>query len=252
MSEWIALGLIALAAGIVDAVMGGGGMLQLPALFAFFPGAAPAALLGTAKLAALAGTSGAALQYAQANAPRRSTLVPAVLAAFAASMLGAYAISQVPAEPLRKALPFLLLALLAITARGDLGMRHAPRFGQRHEGAVAAAGSGAIGFYDGFFGPGAGVFYKIWFVRALGFDFLNAAAPAKFANVASNVAALAVFAAQGLVLWKVAIFMAACNFVGGQIGSRVALRFGNRFIRWAFVATVCVLIARTFAAAYLT
>jgi uncharacterized membrane protein YfcA len=248
---WFELICVAFAAGMVDAVMGGGGMLQVPAMFAVFPGVAPAMLLGTNKFAGLIGTAGAAWRYARALPPRWSTVGPVVIAAFVASALGAFALTRVPAEPLRKALPFLLLALLVYTALSRAGTEHLPRHARDREAAVAAAGATAVGFYDGFFGPGAGAFYKMLFVRTLGFDFLNSAAPAKFANVASNAAAVIVFAAKGLLLWKVAAVMAVANLAGGQVGSRIALRYGNRLMRWAFLIVVAVLIVKTFSDAYL-
>jgi uncharacterized membrane protein YfcA len=249
-SDWLALIAAAFAAGLVDSVMGGGGLIQIPTLFAVFPGFAPAALLGTNKFAGCVGTLGAALQYVRATAPRWSTVLPVIVAAFVAALAGAYAITLVPAEPLRKALPFLLLALLIYTFFSDAGFAHLPRFGRRREAAVAATGAAAVGFYDGFFGPGAGAFYKLYFVRALGFDFVNAAAPAKIANVASNLAAVIVFSLKGLLLWKVALPMALVNFAGGQIGSRLALRYGNRLIRRAFLLLVGALIVKTFRDAY--
>jgi len=226
-------------------------MLQLPAMFALFPGLPPPVLLGTNKLASSVGTGGAALQYARALAPRWTTVAPVVLAAFVASLLGAYAVSRVPADPLRKSLPFVLLALLLYTAMSEAGLAHAPRYGKHQEALIAASGATAVGFYDGFFGPGAGTFYKLIFVRALGFDFLNAAAPAKLANVASNLAAILIFAINGLVLWKLGLAMAVANFIGGQLGSRIALRYGNRLIRWAFFVVVGALVVRTFRDAYL-
>lgn len=250
MNDWIGLLAAAFAAGLVDSVMGGGGLIQIPALFAVFPGFAPAALLGTNKFAGCIGTLGAAIQYVRATAPRWTTLLPIVTAAFLAALAGAYAITLVPAEPLRKALPFLLLALLLYTAFSKVGNAHLPRYGRCREAFVAAGGAGAIGFYDGLFGPGAGAFYKLYFVRALGFDFINAAAPAKIANVASNLAAVIVFAAKGLVLWRLALAMALFNFIGGQVGSRIALRYGNRLIRWAFIALVGVLIMKSYRDAY--
>jgi uncharacterized membrane protein YfcA len=244
------LGSVAFAAGLVDAVMGGGGMLQVPALFALVPGAPPASLLGTNKFASSIGTAGAALQYARSAPPRWTTIAPVVAAAFLLSLLGAYAVTLVPANPLRKALPFLLLALLLYTFFSKLGTTHAPRYAHRQEAVVAASGAAAVGFYDGFFGPGAGAFYKLIFVRFLGFDFLNSAAPAKLANLASNLGAIPVFIWQGALLWKVALVMAAANFLGGQVGARIALRYGNRLIRWAFLVVVAALVAKTFYDAY--
>lgn len=241
---------VAFAAGLVDAVMGGGGMLQVPALFALVPGAAPSALLGTNKFASLVGTAGAAVQYLRSVVPRWNAIVPAVLAAFVFSLLGAYAVTLIPAAPMRRALPFILLALWLYSFFNRLGIDHAPRYAAGREALVAGGGAAAVGFYDGFFGPGAGAFYKLVFVRLLGFDFLNAAAPAKLANLASNLGAIPVFVLQGAVLWKLALAMAAANFCGGQVGARVALRYGNRLIRTAFLIVVAVLVAKTFFDAY--
>jgi hypothetical protein len=246
------LGAASFAAGLVDAVMGGGGMLQVPALFALVPGAAPAALLATNKFASSVGTAGATFQYLRSIPPRWSVLVPAALAAFCFSLAGAAVLTRVPAAPMRKALPFLLLALWLYSLLRPMGLTHLPRHEKGREAAIAAAGAGAVGFYDGFFGPGAGTFYKLVFVRLLGFDFLNAAAPAKLANLSSNLGALPVFLMQDLVIWKLALAMAAANFAGGQLGARIALRYGNRLIRWAFLAVVGALVARTFRDAYLS
>jgi len=250
-NTWWELGTLAFVAGVIDAVMGGGGMIQVPALFSAFPTLSPAVIFGTNKLASAAGTVGAAVQYARARPPAWKTVVPVALAAFLASALGAWLLTRVPAEPLRLALPFVLLALLAYTLLSPSGLDHAPRFPPGREAGVAAAGAAAVGLYDGFFGPGAGAFYKAYFVRVLGFDFLNSAAPAKIANLASNAGAILVFLVTGMVLWPVALGMALANFLGGQLGSRIALRYGNRFLRRAFLALVIVLIARSFRDAYL-
>lgn len=249
--DFVLLGLAALLAGIVDAVIGGGGMVQLPALFAVYPGAVPAALFGTNKLSAAVGTTGAALQYARNVTAPWPVIVWSASVAFIAAVLGAWAILLLPAEPLRKALPFILLALLIYTLRSRIGLVHKPRLDRNKEIAVAASGSSAIGFYDGFFGAGTGAFYKLLFVRGLGYDFLNAAAPSKFTNVASNIGAVVVFVIAGQMLWAVAAWMALTNFIGGQIGSRVALRYGSGFIRNAFIVVVSALILKTFYDAYL-
>ena len=238
-------------AGIVDAVIGGGGMVQLPALFAVYPAAIPAALFGTNKLSAAVGTTGAAMQYTRSVSAPWSIIVPAAIVAFLAAVLGATAILMLPAEPLRKALPFILLALLIYTLKSNIGLEHLPRHARGKEIAIATSGSSAIGFYDGFFGAGTGAFYKLLFVRGLGYDFINAAAPAKFTNVASNLGAVLVFVLAGQMLWGVAAFMALTNFIGGQIGSRVALKYGSGFIRAAFIVVVSLLILKTFWDAYL-
>jgi hypothetical protein len=247
---WAALGAAAFGAGVVDAVIGGGGMVQLPALFAFMPGVAPPPLLGTNKFASAIGTTGAAIQYARSTDTPWRVVVPCMMVAFAAALAGAYAVTLVPAEPLKKALPFILAALLLYTWASGAGKEHAPKR-SRAKAAVASSGSGVIGFYDGFLGVGTGAFYKLLFVRGLGFSFLQAAAPAKFTNVASNVGAVVAFAVTGYIFWLLGLFMAVANFAGGQLGARIALRYGNDFIRTAFYVVVSLLIAKTFKDAYL-
>jgi uncharacterized protein len=226
-------------------------MVQLPALFALMPGVAPPPLLGTNKLASAIGTTGAAIQYARSVATPWRIVLPCVVLAFAASLAGAFAVTMIPAEPLKKALPFILAALLLYTWASGVGRQHVPRHSPRKAALIASSGSSAIGFYDGFLGAGTGAFYKMLFVRGLGFSFLNAAAPAKFTNVASNLGAVVVFAATGYIFWALGLFMAAANFLGGQLGARIALRYGNEFIRRAFYGVVSVLIAKTFYDAYL-
>lgn len=248
---WLALGAAAFGAGVVDAVIGGGGMVQIPALFAFMPGVAPPPLLGTNKLASAIGTTGAAIHYARSMPTPWRTVVPCVAIAFAASLAGAYAVTLIPAEPLKKALPFILAALLVYTWASGAGAKHAPKHSRAKAAVIASSGSTVIGFYDGFLGAGTGAFYKLLFVRGLGFSFLHAAAPAKFTNVASNVGAVVAFAVTGHIFWMLGLFMAAANFAGGQAGARIALRYGNDFIRYAFYVIVSLLIAKTFSDAYL-
>jgi uncharacterized membrane protein YfcA len=248
---WLVLGAAAFGAGVVDAVIGGGGMLQLPALFALLPNVAPPPLLGTNKFASAFGTTGAAIQYARSHPVAWRTIVPSMCVAFVASLLGAYAATVVPAEALKKALPFVLAGLLFYVWLSAAGVQNQSGGVKKNALAVASAGSGAIGFYDGFLGAGTGAFYKILFVRGLGYDFLRAAAPAKFTNVASNLAAVIVFAATGYIFWLLGLWMAVANFLGGQLGARIALKYGNNFIRTAFYVVVSVLIAKTFYDAYL-
>jgi uncharacterized membrane protein YfcA len=246
---WAALGAAAFAAGVVDAVIGGGGMVQLPALFAFMPTVAPPPLLGTNKFASAIGTTGAAIQYARSMRTPWRVVAPCMLVAFVAALAGAYAVTLVPAEPLKKALPFILAALLLYTWASGAGKETVTT--REKPMAIACSGSGVIGFYDGFLGVGTGAFYKLLFVRGMGFSFLKAAAPAKFTNVASNVGAVVAFAVTGYIFWGLGLFMAAANFAGGQLGARIALRYGNDFIRAAFYVVVSLLIAKTFRDAYL-
>jgi len=233
-------------AGFIDAIVGGGGLVLTPALFSVYPQAAPATLLGTNKGAAVWGTGWATLQYARKVTLRWAALWPAVVAALAGSFLGAWTVTQISADGLRKALPFVLLAVLLYTLwRKDLGQHHAPRFAGRHEALVATGMGATVGFYDGFFGPGTGSFFVFLFVRLLGYDFLHASASAKLLNTATNTAALTLFAFKGHVWWQVAAVMAVTNVAGSLLGTRLALKHGASFVRIVFIVVVGALILKT-------
>jgi len=238
--------LASLFAGFIDAIVGGGGLILVPALFSVFPTAAPATLFGTNKGAAVWGTAWATAQFAKKVSMRWAALLPAAAAALVGSFAGAWMVTLVSAGGLRRALPFVLLAVLAYTlARKDLGRHHAPRFSGRAEAAVASAVGLLIGFYDGFFGPGTGSFFVFLFVRLLGYDFLNASASAKLLNTATNTAALVLFAFTGHVWWHIAAVMALANVVGSLLGTRLALKHGAGFVRAVFIAVVSALILKT-------
>jgi uncharacterized protein len=243
----LALLLVAAAlAGFIDSIVGGGGLIQLPSLFAVYPAAPTAMLLGTNKGAAIWGTSLAAVQYARRVRPVWSTLLPAAASALVFSFLGALAATYAPPEGLRKLLPFLLCALLFYTLRQkELGQEHAPRFGARQEALAAALIAALLGFYDGFFGPGTGSFFIFFFVRVLGYDFLRSSAAAKILNGATNLAALVLFARTGNLWLEIAGLMAVANVLGSLLGSRLALARGSRFVRRMFIGVVLLLILRT-------
>lgn len=236
----------AFVAGGVDAIVGGGGLVQLPALFSALPTELPATVLGTGKLAGVAGTASAAARYARNVAVPWRTLVPAAALAAFASLAGAIAVTHVAPRYFRPLVPVALLVVFVYTlAHRDLGRIHAPRVLDRRAAAAGAGLVAAIGFYDGFFGPGTGTFLMLLFVRYYGFDFLNAAAAARLVNVATNSIALAWFGGHGHVLWPLGLAMALMNIVGAQLGARLALRRGVGFVRALFVAIVAALIAKT-------
>jgi uncharacterized membrane protein YfcA len=244
--------LASLFAGFVDAIVGGGGLILVPALFSVFPGAAPATLFGTNKGAAVWGTAWAGWQFARRVRLRWGALLPATGAALIGAAAGAWTVTQVSADGLRRALPFVLLAVLLYTlARKDLGRTHAPRHGGHAEAARASAIGLLIGFYDGFFGPGTGSFFVFLFVRLLGYDFLHASASAKLLNTATNVAALAAFAWTGHVWWHIALVMALANVAGSLLGTRLALKHGAGFVRVVFIGVVAALIVKTGTDAFL-
>ena len=246
MLELATVTLASLFAGFVDAIVGGGGLILVPALFSVFPHAAPATLFGTNKGAAVWGTAWATVQYARRVQMPWRALLPAAVAALLGSLAGAWTVTVVPADGLRRALPFVLAGVFVYTlARKDLGRHHAPRHAGPAEALLASAIGAIVGFYDGFFGPGTGSFFVILFVRLLGYDFLHASASAKLLNTATNVAALSLFAYKGHVWWHIAVVMAVANVAGSLLGTRLALKHGSGFVRWVFIAVVGALILKT-------
>ena len=238
-------------AGMVDAIVGGGGLILVPALFATFPTAPPATLLGTNKCASVWGTAFATLKYSRRVDMRWRALLPAAVCALVGSFVGAWTVTQIDPAFLRKTLPFILLAVLIYTlARKDLGRAHQPHQNQNRERLIACAIGALIGWYDGFFGPGTGSFFIFLLVRFLGYDFLNASASAKLLNVATNIAAIVLFAMKGHIWWQVGLMMAAANVAGSLVGSHLALKHGTGFVRWVFVIVVGVLIVKTGWAAF--
>jgi uncharacterized membrane protein YfcA len=233
-------------AGCVDAIVGGGGLIQVPALFGVFPNLPAASLLATNKAASIWGTSWAFVQYARRVSLRWATLVPAALAAALGAYIGAWGATCVPSLAMRLALPWVLLALLLYTLlKPKLGRGPLRPLVLRHERAWSMAIGLVIGAYDGLFGPGTGSFFVFAGVRLLGQDFLHASAQAKLLNAATNAAALGLFMHQGLVLWAVALPMAAANVLGSTVGTRMALRHGAGFVRGVFIVVVLALICRT-------
>lgn len=243
--QLLLLGAAALFAGFVDAVAGGGGLVQLPALFAVLPDTPAATLFGTNKGASIWGTATAATQYLRRVRLPRALLAAALPAALLGAWLGARTVSVLPAAAIRPAVLVLLVAVALYTfRRRELGTRHAPRLAGGTALVAGAATGFGMGFYDGIFGPGTGAFLIFIFVRLFGFDFLHASATAKLVNLATNAAALGFFVGHGHILWQIALLMAVCNVSGAVLGSRVALRYGAPFVRRVFLAVVCVLIAK--------
>ncbi len=232
--------------GLIDAVVGGGGLIQIPALFAVLPNAAPASLLGTSKLAGVFGTASAAVHFSRRIRLAWSTAAPAALTAFVFAFAGAYTVTRVPPDFIRKMLPFILLAVALYTyKKKDFGSLHAPLHTGMKERLIAVLVGAGIGFYDGFFGPGTGSFLVFLFVRFFGFNFLGASAIAKVVNVACNVAALIWFGYSGHLLWQVGLTMAIFNIAGSLVGSRLAIRHGSSFVRKIFLLVVTLLIVKT-------
>ncbi|MFC5998417.1 sulfite exporter TauE/SafE family protein [Quadrisphaera sp. GCM10027208] len=240
----ILLLLAALSAGWVDAVVGGGGLLQLPALL-LVPGMTPLNALATNKVASIFGTATSSITYYRRVHPDLRTALPMAGLALVGAAGGALSASLLPEQVLQ---PVIVVALLAVAvytlARPALGEATALRWhGRRHHLAAGAAGA-AIGFYDGILGPGTGSFLVFTLVGLLGYAFLEASAKAKIVNFATNLGALLVFVPQGAVLWGLGLLMGSANLLGGYLGARTAVARGSGFVRVVFLLVVGALILR--------
>lgn len=235
----------ALFAGFVDAVAGGGGLIQVPTLLMALPAESPAMVFGTNKLSSIFGTANAALRYARRIALPWGLALPAAAAAFLFSFAGAMAIAWLPREVVRPlVLGLMVLVLVYTVIMPDFGATPGQRMAPRLERRWALVVGAVLGFYDGFFGPGAGSFMIFAFVRLFRLDFLHASSVAKVVNLATNAAALVYFVPSGHVLWKLGLAMAAFNVLGALLGARLALRHGSGFVRWVFVVVASILIVR--------
>jgi uncharacterized membrane protein YfcA len=241
----ILLCVAAFAAGLVDAVVGGGGLIQIPTLFSVLPQSTPATLFGTNKLASIFGTASAALRYARRIEVPWRAAVPAALSAFVMAYFGAMTVALLPREWLRPLVLMLLIIVTAYTyARKNLGAVDQKRVFGRRDMLQAVLLGGAIGYYDGFFGPGTGSFLIFMFVRFFGMDFLRASASAKIVNAATNLAALSFFGANAHVLVAAGLAMAVFNVGGSMVGSHLAIRHGAGFVRRVFLGVAGALILK--------
>lgn len=239
------LAVASLFAGFVDAVVGGGGLVQLPALVLGLPGASPVQVLATNKLASICGTTVSSVTYYRRVRPHAGTFLPLMAFAFAGSLVGAVVASRIPAEAFT---PIVLVALVVVGAyvlfKPDLGDVTALRFsGHRHRAIAMAAGL-VIGFYDGALGPGTGSFFVFSLVGFLGYSFLEASAKARMANWATNLAALCIFVPQDAVMWRTGLVLGAANLLGGYLGVRTAVARGTRFVRVFFIVVVSAFVIR--------
>ncbi|MEQ1117940.1 sulfite exporter TauE/SafE family protein [Acinetobacter junii] len=246
--EWeLILGLVffAFCAGTIDAAVGGGGLIQIPALMSALPQIAPATLFGTNKLASICGTGSAAFSFIRRVKLQWLLLAVIAVFAFISAFVGAACVSMIPTHILR---PFVLVMLVVIAIYTFMKKQ----FGQVHVDQritpklliFAAVGSLAIGFYDGIFGPGTGSFFIFFFIRFLQVDFLHASALSKIGNFMTNLAALSFFIPTGHVLFALGLMMALANIAGSLLGVRLALKYGSGFIRILFLILVSILICR--------
>ena len=243
--DLILLCLVSFFAGFIDAIVGGGGLLQTPAMLIILPQYPVATIFGTAKIPSLSGTALAAYKYSRSVELNWKLLTYIIVAAFVGAMIGAYCITLMDSSLIK---PFILLLLICIAiytySKKNLGMHQAKDFTFFKEVVIGLTFGFAIGFYDGLIGPGTGTFLVLAFITLLGNDFLHSSASAKYVNVATNIAAMIYFASSGNILYQYAFPMAAFNLCGSFMGTRLALLKGNKFIRIFFLIVVSGTILR--------
>lgn len=245
MIEILTLCGFAFVAGLVDAVVGGGGLIQLPALLIMLSQTAIASILGTSKFVSIAGTTIAVQQYAKQQKIEWQNTIPAMVAAFIFSFLGARVTSLLNPSLMRPVILGLLIAVAIYTFnKKDFGLFQISKLSRSQQWLYSVAIGSVIGFYDGFFGPGTGSFLIFAFVGVFGYSFLAASASAKVINFATNLSAIIYFAFTNNVIYTLGIPMAICNILGAFIGTKLAIRKGSSFVRKLFLIIVSLLIMK--------
>jgi uncharacterized membrane protein YfcA len=232
-------------AGFIDSVVGGGGLIQIPAMLILLPGMPVATILGTNKFSSCAGTTIAVQRYAREVTIDWFSILPAAVTAFIFSFLGSRTVTLLSTEFTRPiVLALLILVAIYVFWVKDLGLVHQPKHARKKATFLGILIGAGLGFYDGFFGPGTGSFLIFLFVGVFGFNFLAASASAKVINWATNMASIIYFGWSGHILYQYAVPMAACNIVGSLIGTRLAIAKGSQFVRIFFLIIVCALIIK--------
>lgn len=232
-------------AGFIDSVVGGGGLIQLPALLINLPQTPVATLFGTNKIAALSGTSVAAYQYSKKIKFNFLLLFTVAVFAFATSFLGAKAVTTIDVNKLRPIILGILIIIAIYTfIKKDLGGSPTKNLSSKKQLIFGSLIGAIVGFYDGFFGPGTGSFLVLGFVVVLGFEFITASAYSKIINCITNISALTVFISKGNFILGIGLVMAISNISGSIIGSKLAIKRGNGFIRIIFLVIVALMILR--------
>ena len=242
---WLLTALAGFAAGLIDSIVGGGGLVLTPAMLNLHPGLHILQAIATQRTSSIFGTSVAAWNYLRRIHVERRILLPACAAALVASALGVQLAKRIDAEALKWTVLSICVVLALYTAlRKDLGLREERRFHPSHEALAAASIGSATGFYNGLIGPGTGTIMVFAFVSFLGLDFLKSSAVSKAANVAADISSWTVLMFAGFVIWTLALPLILGNMLGSYLGSHLAIRRGQRFVRMVFLIIVLALIAR--------
>jgi uncharacterized membrane protein YfcA len=237
--------LVAFCAGFVDAIVGGGGLIQTPAALVILPAHPVASVIGSLKIPSFSGTSLATVQYLKKVRLNWQLVMVTCTIAFFASFAGSQLLTIVSNSFMKPVLLVVLTAVAIYTfTKKNFGQHQEKDHSPKKELSYAILISLVLGFYDGFIGPGAGSFLILAFVSLLGLDFLHASAHAKLVNLATNLGSITLFLIKGKIMWMVALPMAVSNGVGGAIGANLAIAKGNKFIRVFFLFIVIAMLLR--------
>lgn len=243
--EVLLLCLFAFAAGFVDAIVGGGGLIQTPVAIMVLAPQPLVTAIASVKIPSFSGTFFAAIQYLKKVKLNWRLTATMCTVAFFASFAGSELLTEVSNDFMKPVLLVVLVLVAIYTySKKDFGQHEAKEHSVSTQLYYGIGISLVIGFYDGFIGPGAGSFLILACISILGFDFLHASAQAKLVNLATNLGSIVLFGVQGKIIWMVAIPMAACNALGGILGARMAIARGNRFIRIFFLGVVLLTLLR--------
>ena len=241
----VLLCLFAFSAGFVDAIVGGGGLIQTPASLILLPQLPVATVIGSLKIPAFTGTGFATIQYLKKVAVNRKLAGIMCFTAFVAAFAGSETLTLVSNRYMKPVI-FLVLIIVAIYTytQKNFGQHTHKTPSAKKELLYALFISTGIGFYDGFIGPGAGSFLVLAFISLMGLDFLHASANAKLINLSTNFGSIVLFLLKGTILWQIALPMALFNGLGGLLGARLAIARGNRFIRVFFLLVITATLLR--------
>ena len=236
---------VAFAAGFVDAVSGGGGLVQTPMALVLLPHLPVATVIGTLKIPACSGTAFAAWHYAQKVTMNTKLLTVSVILAFTFAFTGSYILTLVHNDYMKPVLLIVLTFVAIYTyTKKNFGQHTHKNHSFKMQMIYTVLISIALGFYDGFIGPGAGSFLVLAHITLLGFDFLHSSAHAKIINLATNFGSVVFFVFKGSIIWSIAVPMAVCNALGGALGARMAVKKGNQFIRIFFLVVIVATLIR--------
>jgi uncharacterized membrane protein YfcA len=233
------------SAGFVDAIAGGGGLIQTPAMLLAFPNNNPVSVVGTSKTAAFFGTTTAAIKYRKSIKTDPKLLIAMVIPAFIGASCGALLASHISAQSFKSAIFFMMIAIFIYTLiKPDLGKVQVQKHSDKKLMYIGGAAAFVIGFYDGLIGPGTGTMLMIFLVAVMGFAFVGASAIAKVVNAMTNLASIIVVGLRVGILWKIGLFLAIANLAGGYVGSHIAIKKGSGFVRIFYLIVTGLLIMR--------